>query len=205
MITLYTYGTPNGRKASILLEEIGLRYWVRKLDLPAGENHTPEYLEINPIGKIPALVEDLPGGRRRRLFGSGAILLYFAERTGLLMPTAIERRTEALSWLMMGISDLSPAGIYKYHFAVRAPEPIPYAAEFFLSELTRYLKAIDQRLSKVEYLAEEYSIADIACYPFTAVAAMSAPELLDTLPNLKRWYETLSARPAVQRGMAVPE
>lgn len=205
MITLYTYPTPNGRKASILLEELSIRYRVQRLDLPTDENLAADYLDINPIGKIPAVVEELPGGTRRRLFGSGAILLSFAERTGSLIPADGERRAECFSWLMMGISDLAPAGVYRFYFAVQAPEPDPDAADLFKSELVRYFSAMDKRLATVEYLAEEYSIADIACFPFTSVIRAGVPELVAGHANLLRWHDQVAARPAVQRGMAVPE
>lgn len=204
MITLYTYPTPNGRKASILLEELSIRYRVHRLDLPTDENMTAEYLGINPIGKIPAVVEELPGGTRR-LFGSGAILLSFAERTESLIPTDAERRAECYSWLMMGISDLAPAGVYQFYFAVQAPEPDPDAADLFKSELVRYFSAMDKRLATAEYLAEEYSIADIACFPFTSLLSTAMPEVVADFANLRRWHDLVAARPAVQRGMAVPE
>jgi GSH-dependent disulfide-bond oxidoreductase len=205
MLTLYTYGTPNGRKASILLEELGLRYRVHRLDLPTDENLTDNYLAVSPVGKIPALVEELPGGTRRRLFGSGAILMFLAERTGRLIPAEAERRSECYSWLMLGISDLSPASVYEFYFAVQAPEPDPDAAALFKAELIRYFTAMDRRLSSVEYLAEEYSIADIACFPFAALAVAAMPEVVEGLVNLKRWHDLVAARPAVQRGMAVPD
>ncbi|NYZ13312.1 glutathione S-transferase [Azospirillum sp. RWY-5-1] len=205
MLTLYTFPTPNGHKASILLEELGLSYKVHKLDLMAGEHKKPDYLAISPIGKIPAVVEELPGGVKRKLFGSGAILLHFAERTGRLMPQGVEARADALSWLMLGISDLGPTAVDMFRFSVRAPEKIPYAIDLFKGELIRCYDAMEGRLAEREYLADEYSIADIACFPFIAVAAVANAALLERYPNIKRWHDTLSARPAVQRGMAVPE
>jgi GSH-dependent disulfide-bond oxidoreductase len=205
MITLYTFNTPNGHKASILLEELGLKYKIHKLDLSAGEHKSPEYMAISPIAKIPAVVEELPGGVRRRLFGSGAIMMHFAERTQRLLPSSVEARTEALSWFMMGLSDLGPAALDMFRFSVRAPERIPYAIDLFRGELVRCYQAMEARLEEVEYLAGEYSIADIACYPFFAVAAASNSELLDRYPNLRRWHDLVAARPAVIRGMAAPE
>ncbi|WP_448190161.1 glutathione S-transferase family protein [Azospirillum sp. sgz301742] len=204
MITLYTFPTPNGHKASILLEELGLSYKVHRLDLTAGENKHPDYLSISPIGKLPAILEELPGGVQRRLFGSGAILLHFAERTGRLLPQG-DAKGEALSWMMLGVSDLGPTAVDMFRFSVRAPEKIPYAIDLFKGELLRCYKALDDRLAQVEYLAGEYSIADISCFPFIAVAATSGGRLRERYHNLMRWHDTIAARPAVQRGMAVPE
>ncbi|HYH21051.1 MAG TPA: glutathione S-transferase C-terminal domain-containing protein [Azospirillum sp.] len=204
MITLYTFATPNGHKASILLEELGLQYRVHKLDLMGGENKAPEYLKISPIGKLPAAVEEMPGGVTRRLFGSGAILLHYAERTGRLLPGG-DMRAEALSWLMLGISDLGPTALDMFRFSVRAPEKIPYAIDLFKGELLRCYGALDDRLAQEEYLAGEYSVADISCFPFIAAAAVAGGGLLDRYANLKRWHDAILARPAVQRGMAVPD
>jgi GST-like protein len=205
MITLYTFATPNGHKVSILLEELGLPYEVHKLDLMAGEHKQPDYLAISPIGKIPAVVEDLPGGGRRRLFGSGAILLHYAERAGRLLPEDAGEKAEALNWLMLGVSDLGPSALSKFRFAVRAPEKIPYAIDLFDAELAQCYDALETRLGEAEYLAGGYSVADIACYPFIAAAEAASGALLARYPNLKRWHDTLSERPAVRRGMAVPE
>ena len=202
MITLYTFPTPNGHKASILLEELGLKYAVHKLDLMGGENRTGDYLAISPSGKLPAVVEELPGGTRRRLFGSGAILQHYAERTGRLLPAG-DARIEALCWFHFGISDLGPMAVDLFRFAVRAPEKIPYAIDLYRGELQRYYDALEHRLGEAEYLGGgEYSIADIACYPFVAVAAEGGR--LDGRPNLQRWRALIANRPAVQRGMAVP-
>lgn len=206
MITLYTFNSPNGHKASILLEELGLKHKVHKLDLSAGEHKAPEYLEISPIAKIPAVVEEMPGGVRRRLFGSGAIMLHYAERAGRLIPSSADARAEALSWFMMGVSDLGPAALDMFRFSVRAPERIPYAIDLFRGELVRCYVAMEARLATSEYLGgPEYSIADISCYPFIAVAAAANGELFERYPNLRRWSEQVGERPAVRRGMAAPE
>lgn len=204
MITLYTSPTPNGHKASILLEELGVSYRVHRLDLAAGENKGPEYLKISPIGKMPAILEELPGGVQRRLFGSGAILMHYAEHTGRLLPQG-EARGEALSWMMLGISDLGPTAMDMFRFSVRAPEKIPYAIDLYKGELLRCYQALDDRLKDEEYLAGEYSIADISCFTFIAVAASMGGRLLERYPNIKRWHDAIIARPAVQRGLAVPE
>ncbi|MGQ9370974.1 glutathione S-transferase family protein [Azospirillum sp. ST 5-10] len=202
MITLYTFPTPNGHKASILLEELGLKYRVHTLDLMAGEQRAEAYLAVSPTGKVPAVVEELPGGVRRRLFGSGAILLHYAETSGRLLPAG-EARLEALSWFQFGISDLAPTAVDVFRFAVRAPEKIPYAIDLFRGEMGRFYDALERRLAEVEYLAgSEYSIADIACYPFVAAAAQGGH--LGERTHLQRWRAQLAERPAVQRGMAVP-
>lgn len=205
MITLYTFASPNGQKASILLEELGLTYRVHKIDIVAGDNRHPDYLAISPIGKIPAVVEDLPGGKKRRLFGSGAILLHYAERTGRLLPEGVDDRAEAMSWLMLGVSDLGPTGVNKFRFSVMAPEKIPYAIDLFKGELQRIYAALEERLAGNAYLAGSYSIADIACFPFAAVVAKADGNVLERYPNVKRWHDTVAERPAVKRGMAVPE
>ena len=205
MITLYTFNTPNGHKASILLEELGLKYKVHKLDLSAGEHKAEDYLGVSPIAKIPAVVEELPGGVRRRLFGSGAIMLHFADRTGRLVPSSVDARSEALSWFMMGISDLGPAALDMLRFSVRAPERIPYAVDLFRGELVRCYAAMETRLAVAEYLGGEYSIADISCYPFIAAAAAANAEVLERYPNLRRWHDVVGERPAVRRGMLIPE
>lgn len=205
MLTLYTFPTPNGRKASVMLEEVGLPYKVHRVDLQAGENKRPEFLATSPITKIPALVEELPGGKARRLFGSGAILLHFAERTGRLLPESLDDRAEAMSWFMLGVSDLGPTAVDMMRFSVRAPEKIPYAIDLYKGELMRCYGALDDRLAAAEYLGNSYSIADIACFPFIAAAAVAGGSLLDRFPNLKRWHDAVAARPAVQRGMQIPD
>ncbi|MBP2309037.1 glutathione S-transferase [Azospirillum melinis] len=206
MLTLYSFPTPNGRKASILLEELGLPYTVHRVDLAAGENKRPDFLAVSPITKIPALAEELPGGRVRRLFGSGAILLHFAERTGRLLPEDEDERAEAMSWFMLGISDLGPTAIDMQRFAARSPDRIPHAIDLYKGELMRCYAALEERLGAAEHLAgASYSIADIACFPFIAAAAVAGGGLLERFPNLKRWHDTVAARPAVQRGMSVPD
>lgn len=200
MLTLYTYTTGNGRKASILLEELGLAYTVVKVDLRSGENRLPSYLAVSPLAKIPAVVEELPDGTRNRIFGSGAILLAFAERTGTLLPTATQDRLEALSWLTTGLSDLSPARGAEYWLSEVAPEPAPKALARFHDTATRCFDAAEARLADRDFLAGDYSIADIAFFPYVASTAYA----LADRPNLRRWHDTIAARPAVQRGMAVP-
>src|SRR4051812_1161636 len=195
MITLYSFPTPNGQKAAIMLEEVGLPYRVHKVDITVGEQLQPEYLKISPVGKIPAIIdEDAPQGSQR-VFGSGAILLHIAEKTGLLMPASDPDRAEALSWIAFGISDLAPAAIDMFRFAVRAPEKLPYAIELFKGELKRCYAALEARLAESEYLAgAAYSAADIACFPFVAIAIEIDSPLVDDTPNLHRWHAAVAAR-----------
>lgn len=205
MITLYTYPTPNGQKATIMLEELGLEYRTVKVDLAAGEHRQPDYLALSPVGKIPALVEEEEGGTPRRIFGSGAILLHLAERHGRFMPADPAGRVEAYGWLGIGTSDLAPAAVSLFRFSVMAEEKTPHVIDHFRQELKRYWQAVDTRLGEAEYLAgAEYSIADISVYPFARAARRSNPQLLDSFPNLDRWVGTLDARPAIERAMDVP-
>jgi GST-like protein len=206
MITLFSYPSPNGHKASIMLEETGLSYETVRVELTTGENLTPEFLAISPLGKVPALIDNDTGNAPRRVFGSGAILEYLAEKTGQLLPSEVCARTEVWSWLAFGISDLGPTSVDMFRFSVRAPEKLPYAIELFRSELHRCYQALESQLSKTEYLIDsEYTIADIAVFPFIDIASQTAPILFEKYPNLKRWHALISARPAVQRGMSVPE
>lgn len=203
MITLYTFGTPNGQKASIMLEETGVPYQVHKLDMMGREHRQPAYMAISPIGKLPAMVDH--GAGDRRVFGSGAILIYLAELTSKLLPTDPAQRTEAFNWLAFGISDLGPTSIDLFRFAVRAPEKLPYAIDLFKGEITRCWDALEQRLTEADYLAgHDYSIADISVVPFIAAKMQSVPTYFDERPGIKRWFEAVSTRPAVEKGLKVP-
>lgn len=200
MITLHTFATPNGWRASILLEELGLPYEVHNVDLTKGEQLAPDFLAINPLGKIPAMVED-----GRATFGSTAILYDLAERHGRLMPGDAEARRQAHVWLAFAAGDLGPTLVNSYFFKVRAPEPQPIAIERFTAETLKCLRALEHRLGEAPYLAgTDYSIADIACFPFVAAGARVVPHYFDERPNLRRWHDSIAARPAVQRGMSVP-
>lgn len=201
MITLYTFATPNGWRASIMLEELGLDYRVKVIDLAKGEQLAADFLAVNPLGKIPALVED-----GAAVFGSTAILYHLAETHGKLMPAEPAARREAHVWLAFGAGDLAPNLVSAYYFRVRAPEPQPIAIERFASEIKKCHQALETRLGEAEYLAgAEYSIADIACFPFIAAGASMRPDLFDERPNLRRWHDAIQARPAVLQGMAVPK
>jgi GSH-dependent disulfide-bond oxidoreductase len=200
MHTLYTYATNNGRKASIMLEELGLPYRAVTVDLRNGENRQPPYLAICPMGKIPAVIEERADGTTQRLFGSGTILLALAEQAGKLIPAGPDDRIEAIAWLMAGIGDLFPARAGEYWLAERDPEPAPRAIARFREGVARCLDAAEARLEGRDYLAGDYSIADIAWFPYVATIAGA----MDGRPNLRRWHDAIAARPAVQRGMAVP-
>jgi len=205
MIDLYTWSTPNGRKVSIMLEEIGLQYFTHPIDISKNQQFTPEFIAINPNSKIPAIVDtEGPGGRPLVIFESGAILIYLAEKTGKLLPAAPAARIETLEWLMFQMAGVGPMFGQRHHFYRAAPEKVPYALERYTKETHRLYGVLDQRLAAHEYLAgAAYSIADIATYPW--VARWEWHDLDWTkFPNVERWFKALGARPAVQRGMAVP-
>jgi len=204
MITLYTWGTPNGRKVSIMLEECALPYRVKTIDITQGEQLDPEFVAINPNSKIPAIVDsDGPDGKPITLFESGANLLYLAGKTGRLLPTSDRGKYEALQWLMFQMGGVGPMFGQTHHFLRFAPEPLPYAIKRYSTETARLYGVLDQRLGEVAYLADEYSIADMATYPWVARHEWQKIDLAD-YPNVRRWHEAIGARPAVQRGMAVP-
>jgi len=205
MIDLYTWATPNGRKISIFLEEVALPYEVIKIDISNGEQFAAEFLAINPNGKIPAIVDhDGPGGGRLAVFESGAILIYLAEKTGKLLPSEPVARVTAIEWLMFQMGGFGPMLGQAHHFRRFAPERIPYAIERFEKEAARLYAVLDRRLVAAEYLAGDYSIADIACYPWAARCEWQGITL-DDFPNVRRWFTAISSRPAVQRGMQVPK
>lgn len=205
MIHLYTWSTPNGRKVSIMLEETGLPYAVHPVNIGQGEQFKPEFLALNPNGKIPAIVdEDGPGGGTFSLFESGAILIYLAEKSGNFLPSAPRRRYQVLQWLMFQMAGVGPFFGQAHHFLRYAPEPIPYAIERYRKETRRLYGVMDGELGRRAYLAgEEYSIADIATYPWVARHEWHQVDLGE-FPYVKRWFDAIGARPAVQRGMKVP-
>ncbi|HTZ77304.1 MAG TPA: glutathione binding-like protein [Stellaceae bacterium] len=204
MIDLYTWSTPNGRKVSIMLEETGLPYRVHKIDISKNEQFTPEFIALNPNSKIPAILDqEGPGGKPMPLFESGAILIYLAEKTGKLLAKEPVARYAILQWLMFQMGGVGPMFGQVHHFLRAAPEPVPYAIERYSKETRRLYGVLDARLGKTDYLAGEYSIADIATYPWVARHEWHKVALGD-FPNVERWYKALSARPAVARGMQVP-
>ena len=200
MIDLYTFTTPNGRKASIMLEEVGLDYNVHKIDITKGEQFAPEYIAINPNSKIPAIVDR---DADMTVFESGAILIYLAEKTGKLLPTEQKQRFQVIEWLMFQMGSVGPMFGQYNHFNRFAPEKIPYAIERYKQETLRLYGILDKQLSDREFICEDYSIADIATFPWVASYDFMGLTL-DEHPNLKRWVETVGQRPAVQRGMKVP-
>ncbi len=204
MIELHTWSTPNGRKASIMLEEVELPYAVHPVNIGKDEQFRPEFLAISLNNRIPAIVDpDGPGGKRFSLFESGAILIYLGEKTGKLIPTDPAARYTALQWLMWQMGGLGPMLGQTHHFLRAAPEPVPYAISRYKTETRRLYGVLDKRLAQAEHLAGDYSIADIASYPWVARHEWHQIELGD-FPNVKRWYDVIGARPAVERGMKVP-
>jgi GST-like protein len=205
MIELYTWGTPNGRKVSVMLEECGLPYNVHRIDIGKGDQFAPEYLAINPNGKIPSIVDpDGPDGEPIAMMESGAILVYLAEKTGRFLPASARGKYVALQWLMFQMGHVGPMYGQVHHFLRSAKVEVPYAIERYVKEKDRLYGVLDRRLGAVPFLAgEAYTIADIATYPWVARYEWHKTDLA-TFPNVKRWFDTIAARPAVQRGMAVP-
>ncbi len=210
MIDLYTWGTPNGRKVSIMLEELGLAYTVHPVNIGREEQFEPKFLAISPNNKIPAIVDpDAPGGPLS-LFESGAILTYLAEKTGRFLAPSGPARYHALEWLYWQVGGLGPMFGQLGFFAVRSSEKAPLAIQRFTDEAERLLGVMELRLSGAAYLAgDDYSIADIASYPWALAATTTlAPALVGVIedkPDFQRWLRNVGARPAVQRGMAIPK
>ncbi len=205
MIELYTWGTPNGRKVSIMLEECGLPYNIHKINIGTNiEQFTADYLKINPNGKIPAIVDpDGPEGVPISLMESGAILVYLAEKSGKFLPRTGGARYKTLEWLMFQMGGVGPMFGQVHHFVRAAKEKVPYGIERYSKEKDRLYGVLDKRLGEQAYLAGEYSIADMATYPWVSRHEWHNTDLND-FPGVKRWFDAISARPAVQRGMAVP-
>jgi len=204
VIDLYTWSTPNGRKVSIMLEECALPYRVHPINIGKGEQFTPEFLALNPNNRIPAIVDsEGPDGKPLPLFESGAILIYLAEKTGKLMPRDPRTRLICLQWLMFQMGGVGPMFGQAHHFIRNAKEQVPYAIKRYTEETRRLYGVLQKRLSEAEYLAEEYSIADIATFPWVARFEWHKVDLND-FPAVKRWFDRINARPAVPKGMAVP-
>ena len=205
MIELYTWGTPNGRKVSVMLEECGFPYNVHRIDIGKGDQVAPEYLEINPNGKIPSIVDpDGPDGKPIAMMESGAILVYLAGKTGRFLPASARGKYVALQWLMFQMGHVGPMYGQVHHFLRAAKVEVPYAIERYVKEKDRLYGVLDRRLGAARFLAgDEYTIADIATYPWVARHEWHKTDLA-TFPNVKRWFDAIAARPAVQRGMAVP-
>ena len=202
MIDLYTSPTPNGWKASIMLEETGLTYTVKPIDLSKMVQKEPWFLEVNPNGRIPAIVDR--GAGDFAVFESGAILVYLAEKTGQFYPSDAQQRSLVMQWLMFQMGGVGPMQGQANVFFRYAPEQIQYAIDRYQNETRRLYEVLDTQLGKTEYLASEYSIADMATWPWVSIHGWAGVET-DGLANLERWNEAIGQRPAVVRGRAVPE
>ncbi len=205
-IELYYWPTPNGWKPAIFLEEAGLPYNVVPVNIGAGDQFEPEFLRISPNNKMPAIVDpDGPDGEPISIFESGAILIYLAEKTGRFFPQAPRDKYLVLQWLMFQMGSVGPMLGQAHHFRQYAPDEIPYAIERYTNEAARLYGVMDSRLSEAEFFAGgEYTIADMAVYPWI-VPHENQGQNMDDFPNLKRWYESVKTRPAVQRALAVGE
>ena len=204
MIELYYWTTPNGHKITIFLEEAALPYQIVPVNISAGEQFGAQFLAISPNNRIPSIIDTTPdgGGAPISVFESGAILLYLAEKTGKFIPADLRGRTEVLQWLFWQMGGLGPMSGQSGHFRTYAPEKIPYALERYWMEVNRLYGVLNKRLSDRQYVAGAYySIADMACYPWI-VPHQRQGEDLENFPNLKRWYDEASSRPAIERAHA---
>lgn len=207
MIDLYTWTTPNGRKISVMLEECGFEYSVHPINIGAGEQFKPEFVKICPNSKIPAIVDHEAGVS---IFESGAILVHLAEKIGRLLPTENPARAKVLEWLFWQMANVGPMFGQVNHFVNQAKEKIPYAIDRYLTESARLIKVLDDQLARNEYMAgDDYSIADIATYPwlvvgFPAIKGAKA-DVVGEGANVARWIATVGARPEVKKGMEVPK
>lgn len=204
MIDLYTWPTPNGHKVHIMLEEVGLPYRVHAVDIAAGDQFKPEFLQISPNNRIPALVDpDGPEGEPMPLFESGAILVYLAGKTGKFLPESTRGKYETLQWLMWQMGGFGPMLGQAHHFLNYAPEQIPYAMNRYTQEAQRLYRVLDKQLSLGPWVAAgEYTIADIAIFAWARSHENHRIDLAD-YPHVRRWFDTIAARPAVQRGVQV--
>lgn len=204
MIDLYYWTTPNGHKVTMFLEETGLPYRIVPVNIGKGEQFSPEFLKIAPNNRIPAIVDHAPpdGGAAVSIFESGAILLYLAEATGRFLPHDLRGRNEALQWLFWQMAGLGPMAGQNHHFLRYAPEKLDYAIQRYVKETSRLYAVLDKRLADREFLAGEYSIADMASYPWI-VPYERQNQKIEEFPNLKRWFEQIKARPATARAYAL--
>ena len=202
-LELYFWPTPNGRKITIFLEEAGLAYTLHPVDIGRGDQFKPEFLQISPNNKMPALMDPGgPDGKPISIFESGAILMYLADKTGKFLPQETRARYQVLQWLFFQVASVGPMLGQAHHFRDYAPEKIEYAINRYTNEATRLYGVMDKRLAEHEYIAGNYSIADMAIYPWIVSAERQGQGLKD-FPHLNRWFERLTARPGVQRGIAV--
>ncbi|MDH2895749.1 GSH-dependent disulfide bond oxidoreductase [Rahnella sp. PAMC25617] len=207
MIDLYYAPTPNGHKISLLLEECGLPYRLYRIDMSAGEQFRPEFLAISPNNKIPAIVDNEPvdGGAPLSVFESGAILQYLAEKTGKFLSQELRERTITLQWLTWQVAGFGPMLGQNHHFTHYAPQPVPYAIERFLQETRRLYGVLNRQLEKNAYIAgENYSIADIATYPWVVAHERQRIDLAE-FPAVRNWFERVKSRPATQKAYALAQ
>ncbi|TDR94138.1 glutathione S-transferase N-terminal domain-containing protein [Enterovirga rhinocerotis] len=202
-IELYYWPTPNGWKISIMLEECGLPYTVKSVNIGKGDQFSREFLAISPNAKMPAIVDPAgPDGAPISVFESGAILQYLGRKAGKFYPEEERARVEVEQWLFWQMAGLGPIAGQTHHFRIYAPEPIPYAVDRFTNETNRLYGVLDKRLSDRDFLAGDYSIADMATYPWAKMWQRQGQDIAQ-FPHVQRWLEAISARPAVQRGVAV--
>jgi GST-like protein len=208
MIDLYYWPTPNGHKVTIFLEETGIPYRIIPVNIGAGDQFKPEFLEISPNNRMPAIVDDAPADGKEPLsvFESGAILLYLAQKTGDFLPADLRGRFEVLQWLFWQVAGLGPMAGQNHHFTQYAPDKIPYAIDRYVNETARLYAVLDKRLADREHVAGAYSIADMAAYPWIVSHQRQRQDLND-FPSLQRWFAAIQARPAVvrayERGKAI--
>ena len=202
MIDLYSWPAPNGHKLQILVEELGIPYRIIPVNITKGDQHGADYLAINPNGKIPAIVDHAPadGGAPLSVFETGAIMVYLAEKEKRFLPTETRARSEVLQWLFWQVGGLGPMMGQAQHFFRYAPEPVPYGITRYQDESRRLLKVLDDRLQARDYLCGEYSIADMACFPWIRIHKLTGIAL-DGFPQVQTWYGRVRARPGVGRGV----
>jgi GST-like protein len=202
MIDLYYWTTPNGHKITLFLEEAGLDYTIKPVNISKGEQFNPDFLKISPNNRMPAIVDHAPkdGGPPISVFESGAILVYLAGKTGKFMPRDLRGQVQVMEWLMWQMGGLGPMAGQNHHFAIYAPEKLPYAIDRYVRETGRLYAVLNKRLADRVYIAGDYSIADMACYPW--VIPHRQGQNIDDFPHLKRWKETIRTRPGTERAYA---
>ncbi len=203
MIDLYYWTTPNGHKITLFLEETATPYTLHAVNIGKGDQFKPEFLKISPNNRIPAIIDNAPadGGQPISLFESGAILLYLAEKTGRYIPSDLRGRADVLQWLFWQMGGLGPMAGQNHHFATYAPEKLPYAIDRYTRETSRLYGVLNKRLADREFIAGDYSIADMACYPWIVPHEKQGQDL-NEFPQLKRWFDAIALRPATVRAYA---
>ena len=203
MIDFYYWPTPNGHKITMFLEEAGLDYRIQPVDISAGDQFKPDFLRFSPNNRMPAIIDHAPadGGEPITVFESGAILVYLAEKTGRFLPSDVRGRKEVLEWLFWQVGGLGPMAGQNHHFCQYAPEKIPYAIDRYVRETNRLYGVLDRRLDGRDFVAGDYSIADMAAYPWIVPHQRQGQDL-DLFPNVKRWFNAINLRPATLRAYA---